>query len=61
LEHEGVTPMKVLGESFDPNLHEAISQEESLDHESGEIIEVLKEGYLIGERVLRPSLVRIAS
>jgi len=61
LEHEGVTPMKVLGESFDPNLHEAISQDESPDHESGEIIEVLKEGYLIGERVLRPSLVRIAS
>jgi molecular chaperone GrpE len=61
LDKEGVTPMKALGETFDPNLHEAISQDESPDHESGQIIEVLKEGYLIGERVLRPSLVRIAS
>jgi molecular chaperone GrpE len=61
LEKEGVAPMKALGETFDPNLHEAISQDESPDHESGQIIEVLKEGYLIGERVLRPSLVRIAS
>ena len=60
LENEGVTPMKVLGESFDPNLHEGISQDESPEHESGQIIEVLKEGYLIGERVLRPALVRIA-
>lgn len=61
LEMEGVIPMKALGETFDPNLHEAISQDESPDHESGQIIEVLKEGYQIGERVLRPSLVRIAS
>lgn len=60
LENEGVTPMEAEGETFDPNLHEAISQEESSDHESGQIIEVLKEGYLIGGRVLRPSLVRIA-
>ena len=61
LDKEGVTPMKALGETFDPNLHEAISQDKSPGHESGQIIEVLKEGYLIGERVLRPSLVRIAS
>ena len=61
LDKKGVTPMKALGEIFDPNLHEAISQDESPDHESGQIIEVLKEGYMIGERVLRPSLVRIAS
>lgn len=61
LDKEGVIPMNALGETFDPNLHEAISQDESPEHESGQIIEVLKEGYLIGERVLRPSLVRIAS
>lgn len=61
LENEDVTPMLAKGQIFDPNLHEAISQEESTDYESGHIIEVLKEGYMIGERVLRPSLVRIAS
>jgi molecular chaperone GrpE len=61
LENEGVVVMEVEGHSFDPNLHEAISQEESPDHESGQIIEVIKNGYLIGERVLRPALVRVAS
>ena len=40
LENEGVTAMQVDGEMFDPNLHEAISQTESPEHESGQIIEV---------------------
>ncbi|MEK6255902.1 MAG: nucleotide exchange factor GrpE [Chloroflexota bacterium] len=61
LEQENVVPMNALGTTFDPNLHEAISQEESPEYESGQVIEVLKQGYLIGERVIRPSLVRIAS
>lgn len=61
LENQGVTEMQAEGEEFDPNLHEAIAQEESEDYESGQIIEVLQKGYLIGERVLRPALVRIAS
>ncbi len=61
LENEGVEKMEVEGQIFDPNLHEAISQEESPDHESGQIIEVIKNGYMIGERVLRPALVRVAS
>jgi molecular chaperone GrpE len=60
LEAEGVTPMEAEGEDFDPNLHEAISQEPSANHESGEIIEVVQNGYLIGERVLRPARVRVA-
>jgi molecular chaperone GrpE len=61
LEGEGVTLMDVDGQLFDPNLHEAISQSESPDHESGQIIEVIQQGYLIGERVLRAALVRVAS
>lgn len=61
LESEGVTPMEVEGEYFDPNLHEAIAQTESPDHESGQIIEVIQTGYMIGERILRPALVRVAS
>ncbi len=60
LESEGVTVMQAEGEHFDPNRHEAISQEESPEHESGQIIEVLQKGYLLGERVLRPARVRIA-
>lgn len=61
LEAEGVRLMEADGQFFDPNLHEAISQENSPDHESGQIIEVIKQGYLLGERVIRPALVRIAA
>jgi molecular chaperone GrpE len=60
LEADGVQPMQAEGEQFDPNLHEAISQEPSPDHESGQVIEVLQKGYLLGERVLRPAIVRVA-
>ncbi len=60
LEAEGVVAMDSEAQLFDPNLHEAISSEDSPAHESGQIIEVLKQGYLIGDRVLRPALVRVA-
>ncbi|MEJ2757097.1 MAG: nucleotide exchange factor GrpE [Anaerolineales bacterium] len=61
LENEGVSRMDVEGEQFDPNFHEAIGMEESPDHESGQIIEVIQQGYMIGDRVLRAALVRVAS
>ena len=60
LEAEGVEPMQADGQQFDPNLHEAISQEPNDDLESGQIIEVVRNGYLIGEHVLRPASVRVA-
>lgn len=60
LEAEGVKRIPAEGAMFDPNLHEAISHEESPDHESGQIIEVVQQGYTIGDRVLRPALVRVA-
>lgn len=60
LDGEGLTLMQVEGQVFDPNLHEAISQEESEDHASGEIIEVLQSGYMLGDRVFRPAKVKIA-
>jgi molecular chaperone GrpE len=60
LESEGVHKMDATGEQFDPNRHEAISHEDSPDHESGQIIEVVQDGYLLGDRVLRPALVRVA-
>ena len=61
LEAEGVTPIEAQGEHFDPNLHEAVVQTESDEHESGQVIEVLQTGYKIGDRVLRPATVRIAA
>ena len=61
LENDGVIPMEVEGEMFDPNLHEAIAQIESEEHESGQIVDVIQTGYVIGERVLRPARVCIAA
>ena len=61
LEAEGVLPIEAEGEIFDPNLHEAVVQTESDEHESGQVIEVLQTGYKMGDRVLRPAIVRIAA
>lgn len=60
LQNEGVVRMDAQGQVFDPNLHEAITSEESDTYASGEIIEVLQPGYMIGSRVLRPAMVRVA-
>ncbi|MGE5221026.1 MAG: nucleotide exchange factor GrpE [Omnitrophica WOR_2 bacterium] len=60
LKAEGVQPMEVDGKFFDPNMHEAITQEDSPDHESGQVISVVHQGYMLGDRVLRPALVRVA-
>jgi len=42
---------------FDPNLHEAISQVESPDHNAGEIVEILQKGFMLRDKVLRPAKV----
>lgn len=60
LETEGVKRIPAEMEEFDPNRHEAISHENSPDHESGQIIEVVQQGYTLGDRVLRPAMVRVA-
>ena len=60
LESEGLKVIQTEGQFFDPGLHEAISHEESPAHESGQIIGVVQQGYLLGERVLRPARVRVA-
>ena len=60
LEAEGVETIVAEGERFDPMLHEAISYEESEDHEEGSVIEVTQHGYKLGERILRPAMVRVA-
>ncbi|MFV2044710.1 MAG: nucleotide exchange factor GrpE [Anaerolineales bacterium] len=60
LETEGIEIIDADGEHFDPTLHEAISHDESEDHEEGEVIEVVQPGYRMGDRVLRPAMVRVA-
>ncbi len=60
LKSEGLEPITAEDNEFDPNLHEAISLEEHPEIESGKIIEIVQQGYKIGERVVRPSRVRVA-
>ncbi len=60
LEAEGVEAVPAQGKMFDPTLHEAISHEESEDHNTGQVIDVIRQGYTLGDRVLRPALVRVA-
>lgn len=60
LEAEGVQTIEALGEHFDPNFHEAISFEESPEYESGQVVDVIQKGYMLGDRVLRPAMVRVA-
>jgi molecular chaperone GrpE len=59
-EADGVKMIDAKGKFFDPNMHEAISNEDSPDHESGQIIDVVQPGYILGERVIRPARVRVA-
>jgi molecular chaperone GrpE len=56
----GVKPIEALGADFDPNLHQAVIHEESPDSREGEVIGELRKGYMIGERLLRPSMVKVA-
>lgn len=60
LESEGVKRIDAKGAAFDPNFHEAISHEPNDEVESGHVIEVVQNGYMLGERVIRPALVRVA-
>jgi molecular chaperone GrpE len=60
LEAEGVELIDAMGQPFDPNLHEAISHEDSDEQPAGYVIEVLQQGYRMGDQVLRPALVRVA-
>ena len=60
LENEGVKRIEALGAEFDPNFHEAISHEPADGTQSGHVIGVVQNGYMIGERVIRPAMVRVA-
>jgi molecular chaperone GrpE len=61
LESEGLKRIEAEGKAFDPNLHEAISQEHNEDFESGQVISVVQQGYILGDRVIRHAHVRVAA
>jgi len=60
LEFERVKPIETDGQEFNPRYHEAVTYEEVSGYEEGQIIGEVQRGYILGERVLRPALVRVA-
>ncbi len=56
----GVTPIEALGADFDPNVHQAVLHEASPGHRDGEVIGELRRGYKMGDRLLRPAMVKVA-
>jgi molecular chaperone GrpE len=61
MKNQGVEQMEVNpGDTFDPNIHEAITQEEHPAYTEGQIIDVVQPGYRITDRIIRPAMVRVA-
>jgi len=60
LKNEGVTEIDCLNQKFDPNLEQAIAQEKKEGVEPGIVIEVLQKGYLLKDRILRASMVKVS-
>ena len=61
LESFGVQPIASVGERFDPHVHEAVVTEASDEHEPDTVIEEMARGYRIGDRLLRPAMVKVAA
>ncbi len=56
----GVGPIAARGETFDPNLHEALCREETIEYDENTVMEELRTGYMYGDRLLRPAQVKVA-
>lgn len=61
LKRIGVSAMQAKGKPFDPNLHEAVLREATNEHPEGTVLEELKRGYMLGDRVLRHAMVKVAA
>jgi len=60
LRKRGIRTIEARGSDFDPNFHQAVIHEPSAEHREGEVIEELQRGYMIGDRLLRPAMVKVA-
>ena len=60
LRKRGVKPIEALGADFDPNFHQAVIHEASAEHREGEVMEELQRVYVVGDRLLRPAMVKVA-
>lgn len=60
LRKRGVTAIESVGTDFDPHLHQAVSYEDAPDRREGEVIAEFRRGYRLGDRLLRPAMVKVA-
>lgn len=60
VERFGVTPVEAVGKGFDPNVHEAVAQVHSDEHEIGRVVHEMRKGYVMGEKLLRPAMVVVS-
>jgi molecular chaperone GrpE len=60
LSRRGVKPIEAVGQDFDPRWHQAVAHEPAPGHRDGEVLEELRRGYVHGDRLLRPSMVKVA-
>ena len=60
LKKRGVTVIEALGADFDPHVHQAVAYEEVAGAREGEVVGVMAKGYKLGERLLRPAIVKVA-
>jgi molecular chaperone GrpE len=60
LRKRNVRPIETTGQMFDPNFHNAVMHEASDTHREGAVIQELQRGYMIGDRLLRPAMVKVA-
>jgi len=58
-EKEGLQVIKAEGEQFDPNVHQAVMQEQDSEKEAGVVLRELQKGYMLKDRVLRPTMVSV--
>ncbi len=61
LESFGIQPIVAVGHRFDPHIHEAVVTEASVEHEPDTVISEMQRGYRIGDRLLRPSMVKVSA
>jgi molecular chaperone GrpE len=59
VEGEGVKPIAALGETFDPNVHEAVMHEDAGADNAGKVTAELRKGYTLHDRVIRPTMVKV--
>lgn len=60
LEEFDVTPIEAMGKPFDPYYHSALLQDESDEYPEGVVMEELQRGYMLGDEVLRPTVVKVS-